>query len=101
MGVTGSHMSCLSNWWPMSDGVQERLQSMEQKQTTVESTQLVLDRKYSELDVNYELLQQYVRTSQHDIKHILIRLDCAEQKIATLTKQQNEMADTDMIILRK
>ena len=85
----------------MSDGVQERLQSIEQKQITVESTQLVLDRKYSELDVNYELLQQYVRTSQHDIKHLLIRLDCAEQKIATLTKQQNEMAETDMVILRK
>ena len=101
MGVTGSRISCLSNWWPMSDDIQERLQTMEQKQATVESTQLVLDRKYSEMDVNYELLQQHVRTTQHDIKHILIRLDCAEHKIATLTQQQNEMADNDMIILRK
>lgn len=102
MGVTGSNLNCLSTWWPMTDGttLQERVHSMEQKQLTIDLTQTVLDRKYSELDVNYELLQQQVRTATYDIKNLLIRMDCIEKKQATLAQEQRDMVDNDMIILR-
>ena len=91
MGVTGSRLSCLSSWWPMTDEIQERITRLEQTQNT-------LDRKYSELDVNAELLQQQLRTAQSDIKQLLYRVDHLEHKMTSVT--QNEMIDNDMVILR-
>ena len=82
----------------MTDETQERITSLEQKCTTTEQTQNTLDRKYSELDVNAELLQQQLRTAQSDIKQLLYRMDHLEHKITSVV--HNEINDMDMVILR-
>jgi len=102
MGVTGSQLNCFQEWWPMTDTptIQDRVLALEQKQTVIEYTHNVLDRKYSELDVNDELSNQHIRTLLHDVKQLMIRLDRAETKINSMSHENGEMIDNDIVILR-
>jgi len=78
--------------WPLSDNLQERMSTVEQKVTQLEAIQTALDRKYSELDVNDELLTQQVRNTLADVKHLLIRMDRAEHRLMD--------SDNDIVILK-
>jgi hypothetical protein len=78
--------------WPLSDNLQERMSTVEQKVTQLEAIQTALDRKYSELDVNDELLTQQVRNTLADVKQLLIRMDRAEHRLMD--------SDNDIVILK-
>lgn len=81
--------------WPLSDNIQERMSTVEQKVTQLESIQTALDRKYSELDVNDELLTQQIRGALADVKQLLIRMDRMEHRMTTMMD-----SDNDIVILK-
>jgi len=68
------------------------MSTVEQKVTQLEAIQTALDRKYSELDVNDELLTQQVRNTLADVKQLLIRMDRAEHRLMD--------SDNDIVILK-
>ena len=67
------------------------MSTVEQKVTQLESIQTALDRKYSELDVNDELLTQQVRNTLADVKQLFIRMD----RMTTMMD-----SDNDIVILK-
>ena len=81
--------------WPLSDNLQERMSTVEQKVTQIESIQMALDRKYSELDVNDELLTQQIRGALADVKQLFIRMDRMEHRMTTMMD-----SDNDIVILK-
>ena len=86
--------SCWTTW-PLSDNLQERMSTVEQKVTQIESIQMALDRKYSELDVNDELLTNQVHNALADVKQLFIRMDRMEHRMTTMMD-----SDNDIVILK-
>lgn len=70
------------------------MSTVEQKVTHLESIHTALDRKYSELDVNDELLTQQVRGALADVKQLLIQMGRMEHRMATIE------SDNDIVILK-
>ena len=79
MGAFGSRVVHLVNGCYTIDGVHARLYSVEQRMLTIERTQAVLDRKYSDMTNSDELSRQQLRNVQHEIKQMNYRIDILDQ----------------------
>jgi len=64
---------------------------------TIEKTQTILDRKYSELCINYEILQEQLHISQWETKQVMERMEQMEQRINRMI--QDDVFDHEMIVI--